>query len=57
MGRDDRGVKKRPNLLGVIDGFRFSFRRLDRVGDRKGFGGDELMAGGLDGKVSGTEEP
>lgn len=57
IGSVDRGVKKRPNLLGVMDGFRFSLRRLVLVGERKGFAGEELMAGGLDGRISGTGEP
>lgn len=56
-GRDDRGVKNRPNRLGVTEGFRRSFPHRVREGERYGPVGEELMsgadaeAGGLDGIV------
>jgi hypothetical protein len=52
LGRDDRGVKKRPNLLGVTDGFRLSFRRVDLMGDSIMLAGEDVVAGGLEGTAS-----
>ena len=52
-GNVDRGVKKRPNLRGVTEGFRFSFRRSVRVGERRPLtAGDDMVGGGLDRKTS-----
>lgn len=54
LGRDDRGVKKRPNLRGVTDGFRRSLRRVDLMGDSRmlELAGEEALAGGLEGTAS-----
>lgn len=52
LGRDDRGVKKRPNLRGVTDGFRLSFRRVDLMGDSIMLAGEDVVAGGLEGTAS-----
>ena len=51
-GRLERGVKKRPNLLGVTEGLRLSLLRLALVGDRKGLAGEEestALSWGLEG--------
>lgn len=52
LGRDDRGVKNLPNLRGVTDGFRLSFRRVDLVGDSIWLAGEDALAGGLEGTAS-----
>lgn len=59
-GRAERGVKNLPKRRGVTDGFRLSFRRPVRDGDRNGPAGEEDIAataavaeaGGLEGTVS-----
>lgn len=41
MGWEGRGVKNLPNLLGVTEGSRLSFRRVVLVGERRPLAGDE----------------
>ena len=43
-----RGVKKRPNRLGVTEGARLSLRRDDLVGERRLLAGDEEGSTGLE---------
>lgn len=51
-GRDDRGVKNLPKRRGVTEGFRFSFRCEALEGESEEFAGDDVPAGGLEGKPS-----
>jgi hypothetical protein len=55
-GREDRGVKNRPNRRGVTDGWRLSLRRPVLEGDINGPAGDEDMAAAVEaGGLEGTE--